>query len=214
MSKNTSPARGIFITFEGGEGGGKSTQVRRLAEELTVAGRDVVITREPGGTPYAEAIRKVLLSPESPGDALTEALLFAAARRDHVRALIEPALAAGKVVLCDRFTDSTRAYQGGRLPDATIEGIISLATAGLTPDLTLLLDISPEKGLARAKARSSATDAFEREGLKFHKEVRERFLELSEKEPLRFAVIDAAATEDAVAQEIHDAVFLHLGDRL
>lgn len=209
-----STTRGIFITFEGGEGGGKSTQVRRLAEELTAAGRDVVITREPGGTPYAEAIRKVLLSPESPGDALTEALLFAAARREHVRALIEPALAAGKVVLCDRFTDSTRAYQGGRLPEATIEGIIALATAGLTPDLTLLLDIAPEKGLARAKARSSATDAFEREGLKFHQDVRERFLELSEKEPLRVAVIDAAGSEDAVAQEIHDAVFMHLGDRL
>lgn len=206
--------RGVFITFEGGEGAGKSTQVRRLAEELTVAGHGVVITREPGGTPYAEAIRKVLLSPESPGDALTEALLFAAARREHVRALIEPALAAGKVVLCDRFTDSTRAYQGGRLPEATIAGIIALATAGLTPDLTLLLDISPEKGLARAKARSGATDAFEREGLKFHQDVRERFLELSEKDPLRIAVIDASAREDSVAQEIRDAVFMHLGDQL
>lgn len=206
--------RGIFITFEGGEGAGKSTQVRRLAEELTVAGHDVVITREPGGTPYAEAIRMVLLSPESPGDALTEALLFAAARREHIRALIEPALAAGKVVLSDRFTDSTRAYQGGRLPEATIEGIIALATAGLTPDLTLLLDIAPERGLARAKARSAAADAFEREGLKFHQDVRERFLELSEADPLRFAVVDAAGTEDSVAQDIHEAVFLHLGDRL
>lgn len=206
--------RGIFITFEGGEGAGKSTQVRRLAEELTVAGHDVVITREPGGTPYAEAIRTVLLSPESPGDALTEALLFAAARREHIRALIEPALAAGKVVLSDRFTDSTRAYQGGRLPEATIEGIIALATAGLTPDLTLLLDIAPERGLARAKARSAAADAFEREGLKFHQDVRERFLELSEADPLRFAVVDAAGTEDSVAQDIHEAVFLHLGDRL
>lgn len=208
--------RGIFITFEGGEGVGKSTQVRRLAEELTVAGRDVIITREPGGTPYAEAIRTVLLSPESPGDALTEALLFAAARREHVRALIEPALAAGKVVLCDRFTDSTRAYQGGRLPEATIEGIIALATAGLTPDLTLLLDLSPEKGLARAKARGGdgKADAFEREGLKFHADVRERFLELSEADPLRVAVVDASESVDQVAQAIHEAVFMHLGDRL
>lgn len=206
--------RGLFITFEGGEGAGKSTQVRRLAEEFTVAGREVVITREPGGTPYSEEIRKVLLAPESPGDALTEALLFAAARREHIRALIEPSLKAGKVVLCDRFTDSTRAYQGGRLPEATIEGIIALATSGLEPDLTLLLDLAPEKGLARAKARGQAVDAFEREGLKFHQDVRERFLEQSEKEPLRFAVIDAGEGEDAVAQAIHEAVALHLGDRL
>jgi dTMP kinase len=206
--------RGILISFEGGEGAGKSTQIRRMAGELLAAGRDIIVTREPGGTPYAEAIRKVLLSPEATGDALTEALLFAAARREHVRALIEPALEAGKVVLCDRFTDSTRAYQGGRLPDATIEGIIALATAGLTPDLTLLLDIAPEKGLARAKSRGETADAFEREGLKFHEDVRERFLELSEADPLRFAVIDASENEQSVAQAIQEAVFLHLGDRL
>lgn len=206
--------RGLLITFEGGEGAGKSTQVRRLAAELLVAGREVVVTREPGGTPYAEAIRTVLLSTQATGDALTEALLFAAARREHIRALIAPALEAGKVVLCDRFTDSTRAYQGGRLPEATIEGIIALATAGLTPDLTLLLDIAPEKGMARAKARGNSADAFEREGLKFHEDVRERFLELSEADPLRFAVIDASAGEDAVAQAVHEAVFMHLGDRL
>jgi dTMP kinase len=206
--------RGILITFEGGEGAGKSTQIRRMAGELLAAGRDVIVTREPGGTPYAEDIRKVLLSSAATGDALTEALLFAAARREHIRALIEPALAAGKVVLCDRFIDSTRAYQGGRLPDATIEGIIALATAGLTPDLTVLLDIAPEKGLARAKARGQGVDAFEREGLKFHEDVRERFLELSEAEPLRIAVVDAGASEDAVAQAVHEAVFLHLGDRL
>lgn len=206
--------RGLLITFEGGEGAGKSTQVRRLAAELTAAGRDVVVTREPGGTPYAEAIRAVLLSAQATGDALTEALLFAAARREHIRALIEPALAAGKVVLCDRFTDSTRAYQGGRLPEATIEGIIALASAGLTPDLTLLLDIAPEAGLARAKSRGQGTDAFEREGLQFHRDVRERFLELSEADPLRVAVVDASASEDAVMQAVHEAVMMHLGDRL
>jgi dTMP kinase len=208
--------RGVFITFEGGEGAGKSTQIRRLAAELTAAGREVIVTREPGGTPYAEAIRAVLLSAQATGDALTEALLFAAARREHIRALIEPALAAGKVVLCDRFTDSTRAYQGGRLPEATIEGIIALATSGLTPDLTLLLDIPPEAGLARARSRSAgaAADAFEREGLQFHKDVRERFLELSEVDPLRFAVVDAGASEEAVSAAIHEAVMMHLGDRL
>lgn len=206
--------RGILITFEGGEGAGKSTQIRRLAGELLAAGRDVIVTREPGGTPYAEAIRKVLLSPEATGDALTEALLFAAARREHIRALIEPALAAGKVVLCDRFIDSTRAYQGGRLPDATVEGIIALATAGLTPDLTVLLDIAPEAGLSRAKARGNASDSFEREGLEFHKAVRSHFLDLSEADPLRIAVVDGGKAEDAVAQAVQEAVFTHLGDRL
>jgi dTMP kinase len=206
--------RGILITFEGGEGAGKSTQIRRLAGELLAAGRDVIVTREPGGTPYAEGIRKVLLSPEATGDALTEALLFAAARREHIRALIEPALAAGKVVLCDRFIDSTRAYQGGRLPEATIEGIIALATAGLTPDLTVLLDVTPEVGLSRARARGQATDAYEREGVKFHADVRERFLDLSEADPLRIAVVDAGKTEDAVAHAVQEAVFTHLGDRL
>ncbi len=212
-----SDRRGIFITFEGGEGVGKSTQLRRLADDLVAAGRELVTTREPGGTPYAEAIRAVLLSPASPGDALTEALLLAAARREHMRALIAPALAAGKVVLCDRFTDSTRAYQGGRLPAATIEAIIALATNGLIPDLTLLLDLAPERGLARARARAGrggVEDAFEREGLKFHADVRERFLELSESEPLRIAVIDAGAREDEVARAIQAAVLLNLRDRL
>jgi len=206
--------RGLFITFEGGEGAGKSTQVRRLATSLEAAGHRVTITREPGGTPYAEAIRAVLLAPEAERDAMTEALLFAAARREHIRALIEPALANGTIVLCDRFADSTRAYQGGRLPDEVIEATIDLATGGLEPDLTLLLDIPPREGLARARARAAATDMFETAELSFHDDVRERFLTLSEEHPLRFAVIDARRDADHVAAEVRDALRRHLAGRI
>jgi dTMP kinase len=206
--------RGLFITFEGGEGAGKSTQIRRLAATLEKYGLEIVATREPGGTPYAEAIRAVLLSPDAENDAMTEALLFAAARREHIRARIEPALAAGKIVLCDRFADSTRAYQGGRLPDEAIETTISLATGGLVPDLTLLLDLPPTTGLARAGMRGAMEDPFERADLAFHDDVRERFLTLSEEEPLRFAVIDARGDADEVAAAVEEAVTLHLGARL
>ena len=194
--------RGLFLTFEGGEGAGKSTQIRRLAAHLEAAGHRVVVTREPGGTPLAEAIRALLLGPEASGDALTEALLFAAARREHLRALIEPALAAGGIVLCDRFTDSTRAYQGGRIAPAVLEATIALATGGLVPDLTFLLDLAPETGLARAKARSVAPDSFERADLAFHEAVRTRFLALAQAEPDRIRIIDATADEGLVAEAI------------
>lgn len=206
--------RGLFLTFEGGEGAGKSTQIRRLAADLEARGHVVVVTREPGGTPLAEAIRTLILGPGSSSDAMTQALLFAAARRENIRSLIEPALAAGKIVLCDRFTDSTRAYQGGRLSEADIEATIALATHGLEPDLTLLLDLPPETGLARARQRGGATDAFERADLQFHADVRERFLTLSEDAPLRVAVIDARADEVAVAAAIGREVEVHLGARL
>lgn len=204
----------MFLTFEGGEGAGKSTQVRRLAARLEAGGHRVIITREPGGTPFAERIRDVILIPGLIGttdDALTQALLFAAARREHIRALIEPALAAGSIVLCDRFTDSTRAYQGGRLPDAELDATIALATGGLVPDLTLLLDLPPETGLARARARSAATDTFERADLAFHTAVRARFLALAKAEPTRIAVIDAGADEAAVAAAIQQVVATRLG---
>lgn len=198
--------RGMFITFEGGEGAGKSTQIRRLAAELEGLGHRVIVTREPGGTPLAEAIRGVLLGAEGPPDAMTQALLFAAARRDHVRSLIEPALASGAVVLCDRFADSTRAYQGGTLPAATIETLIALATGGLVPDMTLLLDLPPEAGLARARQRGAAADGFERADAAFHAEVRARFLALASAEPGRIAVIDASAGEAEVAAAVAGSV--------
>jgi dTMP kinase len=202
MTDRSMNPRGLFITFEGGEGVGKSTQIRRLAASLEARGHRVVVTREPGGTPLAEAIRGVLLGAEGSPDAMTQALLFAAARRDHVRVLIEPALAAGAVVLCDRFADSTRSYQGGALPAATIETLIALATGGLVPDLTLLLDLASEEGLARARLRGGAADGFERADSAFHAEVRARFLALASAEPGRIALIDASAGEAEVAAVI------------
>ena len=206
-------ARGLFFTFEGGEGAGKSTQIRRLAAHLETLGRKVIITREPGGTPYAEAIRALLLGPEASGDAMTEALLFAAARREHIRALIGPALDAGVIVLCDRFTDSTRAYQGGRIADDVLEATIRLATGGLKPDATFLLDLPPGIGLARAQARNAAVDTFERADMTFHEAVRARFLALAKAEPDRIAVIDASAGEESVAGTIRALADIRLGGR-
>ena len=205
---------GAFITFEGGEGAGKSTQIRHLARELEAMGHRVVVTREPGGTPFAEAIRAVLLSPEASGDAMTQALLFAAARREHIRALIGPALMAGSVVLCDRFTDSTRAYQGGRMAPEAIEASIILATSGLEPNLTILLDLPPETGLARARKRAAAVDTFEKADLAFHEDVRARFLAFAKGEAGRFAVIDAVADEAIVAASILATVQDRLGEHL
>ena len=206
--------RGVFITFEGGEGAGKSTQIRRLAAALEAQGRKVIVTREPGGTPLAEAIRGLILGPGASGDALTQALLFAAARREHIRVLIEPALAAGTIVLCDRFADSTRAYQGGRLPAPALDATISLATGDLAPDLTLLLDLSPETGLVRARGRGGDADTFERADLAFHADVRARFLALAKAEPGRIAVIDAGAGEADVAGLIRRVVDARLASRV
>lgn len=201
----TAHDRGLFITFEGGEGSGKSTQIRLLAAHLEGMGHPAIITREPGGTPFAERIRDVILIPGLIGttdDAMTQALLFAAARREHIRALIEPALAAGTTVLCDRYTDSTRAYQGGRMPIDALETTLQLATGGLKPDITFLLDLPPEAGLARARARNAATDTFERADLAFHEAVRARFLALAEAEPGRIVVIDAMMDKAEVAGAI------------
>ncbi|CAN1564085.1 Tmk Thymidylate kinase [Rhabdaerophilaceae bacterium] len=200
--------RGIFITLEGGEGAGKSTQVRRLAMALEAYGLTVTQTREPGGTPLAEAIRGLILSHEAASDdGMTQALLFAAARRDHVRTVIAPALAAGHIVVCDRFADSTRAYQGGRVPDKILEQVIELATGGLKPHLTFLLDLSPESGLERARSRfTGVEDTFERSNVAFHRDVRKRFQALARAEPTRFIVIDAEQDEAYVAEAIRLAV--------
>jgi len=206
--------RGLFITFEGGEGAGKSTQIRHLARWFADHDRQTTVTREPGGTPLAEAVRGVLLGGAGTPDAVTQTLLFAAARRDNVLNVIRPAMAAGQVVLCDRFADSTRAYQGGKLPDADIEATIRLATDGLAPDLTLLLDLPPEVGLARARCRGTAADRFENDELAFHEGVRARFLALAKVEPARFAVMDGAMAEEALAAAIAAVVESRLGARI
>lgn len=200
--------RGAFITFEGGEGGGKSTQVKRLARHLEAFGATVTITREPGGSPLAEAIRGLILTHEAASDdGLTQALLFAAARRDHVLRTIRPALKQGHIVICDRFADSTRAYQGGRVRADLLETVITLGSDCLVPDMTLLLDLPPEIGLERARNRlAGVEDTFERSNLAFHKEVRQRFLALAQAEPKRFAVIDATRNESDVAEAVRAAV--------
>jgi dTMP kinase len=209
--------RGKFITFEGGEGAGKSTQIGLLADTLRRAGIDPVLTREPGGSPGAEAIRTLLLGGLDEGwDATTEALLVSAARRDHVRRKIEPALEAGRWVLCDRFADSTTAYQGfaGGTPEAELETLYRIAVGSLRPDLTLILDLPVEIGLARAASRRAGQDRFERRGADFHERLRAGFLEVARREPARCAVIDAARDVAAVHRDILQTVSSRLGAAL
>ncbi len=193
--------RGLFITFEGVEGCGKTTQIRLLAEHLRATGRSVVLTREPGGTPAAEAIRAILLDPAHEELApVTELLLYAAARAQHVHQVIRPAVSAGAVVLCDRFADSTEAYQGGgrALSRETIEILRSIATGGTAPDRTILLDLPAAEGLARTRKRGEL-DRIEGEPLAFHERVRAAFLEIAAREPQRVAVVGAAADVETVA---------------
>ncbi|MBC2886705.1 dTMP kinase [Ochrobactrum sp. CM-21-5] len=198
---------GLFITFEGGEGAGKSTQIALLAKHLRAHGFDPVITREPGGSPGAEAVRHVILSggAEAYGPAM-EALLFAAARADHIDQLIRPALKEGRVVLCDRFIDSSRAYQGvtGNLDAAYMAAIERIAIDGAVPDLTIMLDIPAEKGLSRAgKRRGSGTaDRFEKEDVTVHEARRQAFLAIARDEPGRCRVIDADRPKDEISAEI------------
>ncbi len=199
--------RGRFITFEGGEGSGKSTQIRRLATRLEGQGRIVLQTREPGGSPMGERIRGLLLDPAARLDAMTQIFLFCAARHDHVVELIEPALARGEWVLCDRFADSSRAYQGaaGEIPEDLVHTFEKAAIGETKPDLTLILDIAPEKGLARASQRrgnSDKADAFEAADLAFHERVRHGYLAQAIAEPGRCVVINADQSEEAVSAEI------------
>jgi dTMP kinase len=196
--------RGRFITFEGIEGAGKSSLQRALAEALTQQGRAVRATREPGGTALAEDIRAVVLARRTePMPPASELLLMFAARAAHVDHLIVPALARGEWVLCDRFTDASRAYQGGgRLIDAgSIETLAKLAHPDLEPDLTLLLDLPPALGLARAKNRSAVGDRFEDETLEFFARVRAHYLRLAAQAPERIKVLDATATPSALLQQ-------------
>lgn len=204
--------RGSFITLEGGEGVGKSTQIRHLLRNLRQARFEAIGTREPGGSPGAEILRKVLLSGGVAhlGPA-AEAILFAAARADHIDKKIEPALAAGTFVVCDRFADSTRAYQGarGQLDPRFLNALERVTLGDVRPDLTLILDLPAADSLARAAARrgaGEAPDRFEREDLEFHENLRAAFLAIAAAEPWRCAVIDAARAEADVAHEIFEVV--------
>ncbi len=202
---------GLFISFEGGEGAGKSTQIRRLAEGLRARGFDVVVTREPGGSPGAEAVRHVLLSGAAePFGSKMEAVLFAAARSDHVEQVIRPAVERGAVVLSDRFLDSSRVYQGvtGGLDDGFMQALERVAINGMMPDLTLILDLDPAEGLRRAAERrgDEMADRFEKETLGIHERRREAFLDIAHLEPERCVVVDAARSEDEVAGRIAAAV--------
>ena len=200
---------GRFITLEGGEGTGKSTQIRRLAVALQAKGIDVLATREPGGSPGAEEIRKLMVEGE-PGrwDAITETLLAYAARADHVARTIGPALKEGRWVISDRFSDSTYAYQGaGRgLDRETIRRIDSAVLDDFAPDLTLVLDLDVAIGLSRANARAGAENRFEKFGTEFHEKLRQAFLDIARRFPERCRVIDASGTEDEVGEAIFTAV--------
>jgi dTMP kinase len=207
--------RGKFISFEGGEGSGKSTQIRLLAERLAAAKLRAIVTREPGGSPGAEVIRHVVLS--GMGKLLgpdAETLLFAAARDDHVRTVIQPALSQGTWVLCDRFSDSTRAYQGrlGNVSPGVLNAMQRVTIGDLKPDLTIILDVPVEIGLQRAAARrgEGAADRFESEDVKFHQDLREAYRQIAAEDPSRCVLIDATAAPDAVAAQVWTALRDHL----
>ncbi|GGW45885.1 thymidylate kinase [Gemmobacter lanyuensis] len=204
---------GSFLSFEGIDGSGKSTQARRLAAALQAAGRAALLTREPGGSPGAEEIRRLVLEGEPDRwSAETELLLFTAARRDHLEKTIRPALARGEVVITDRFADSSRIYQGMTRGDlaGTVDALHALMI-GVEPDLTLLIDIDPEVGLSRAMARKGTEQRFEDMGLDMQRRMRAGFLALAAAQPARFRVIDGARPEAEVAAAVQDAVFRHLG---
>lgn len=193
---------GLFVTFEGGEGSGKTTQVARLTARLRECGVQPLVTREPGGTPLAEGIRALLLDPSREPGALAEAFLMEAARAELVATAIRPALEAGRVVLCDRYDDSTLAYQGaGRGLDlAMLAQWNRAATGGLKPDLTLLYDLAPAIGLGRRAADRGGTNRLDRETPEFHARVRAHFLRLAREEPGRFVVLDAALPPERLAE--------------
>ena len=205
------PGRGRFITFEGGEGSGKSTQIKRLAEGLNAAKLRTIVTREPGGSTGAEIIRHLVLS--GMGKLLgadAETLLFAAARDDHVRSVIEPALKQGTWVLCDRFSDSTRAYQGslGNVSPAVLNAMERVTIGDLKPDLTIILDVPVEVGMKRAAARrgTGVPDRFEAEDVDFHQKLREAYCRIASSEPERCVLIDATPEANIVAANVWSAL--------
>jgi dTMP kinase len=203
----------MFVTFEGPEGSGKSTQIARVGAWWREHGRECTVTKEPGGTPISDRIRAILLDSAAAGmDAMTELLLYAASRRQHVVEVIRPALDRGAVVFCDRYTDATLAYQGygRRLDLGRLQTLNQWATDGLAPDLTLLYDIDEEAGLARAHARNAVMTVdegrFEAEDLRFHRRVREGYLALEKAEPKRFAIVDAHGTIDEVFERTFETL--------
>jgi dTMP kinase len=207
--------RGKFISFEGGEGSGKSTQIKLLADRLAAAKLRAIVTREPGGSPGAEIIRHLVLS--GMGKLLgpdAETLLFAAARDDHVRTVIQPALNQGTWVLCDRFSDSTRAYQGrlGKVAPAVLNAMQRVTIGDLKPDLTIILDVPVEVGLKRAAARrgSGAPDRFEAEDIKFHQELRDAYRQIAAEDPNRCVLIDATPDPNVVAAQVWTVLRDHL----
>lgn len=207
--------RGCFITFEGGEGTGKSTQAAMLAQRLRSLGIDAVLTREPGGSPGAEIIRHVILSGAAkPLGAEGEAMLFAAARDDHVQTTIRPALERGAWVLCDRFADSTRVYQGiaGQVDERLIQALERITIGDLKPDLTFVLDVPADIGLARASKRrgKGIADRFEGEALEFHEKLRAAYRELAVREAERCVLIDVTAPLEKVAEQIWKMVDIRL----
>lgn len=207
MSISNSPARrtGLFITFEGGDGAGKSTQAEKLTATLQAAGRTVVRTREPGGTPVGEQLRSLVLEHGNGEiDARTEALIFAASRAAHVAQVIRPAVDRGDVVVCDRFIDSSVAYQGsGRsLGTEDVRQLNVWATEGFSPDLTVLLDVDPEQGRQRRTANQAAEDRLESEPDAFHLRIRRTFLEQARNDPARYLVLDAGRPVDELAAAI------------
>jgi dTMP kinase len=207
------PPRGRFITLEGGEGAGKSTQIARLADALRRAGLTVRTTREPGGSPAAETIRKLLVEGE-PGrwQPMTEALLHFAARKEHLETVVLPALAAGEWVISDRFADSTMAYQGygHRLGRAPIAALYQAVVGDFAPDLTLILDLPVDAGLARTGGRGHAEDRYERMDRAFHERVRTGFLEIARAEPQRCVVVDATGNLERVTALVFEAVATRL----
>ena len=202
--------KGKFITFEGADGGGKSTQVQLAAEWLRKQGYEVVTTREPGGTVLAEKVRELVLDPALPLNTTSQTLLYLAARSEHVEKVIRPALDAGKVVLCDRFSDSTLVYQGlslgkGLAELTVLRQLCSFATAGLEPDLTLVLDGRPEK-LAKRRELRGVTDRYEQQGLAFQHRLRDGFLTLAKAEPARIKVLNAEGSTEEVAEAVQKAL--------
>lgn len=197
--------RGRFLTFEGGEGSGKSTLIRAVAEGLRQRGIGLVLTREPGGTPLAETLRSMVLTPEpgaEPG-AMAQALMVNAARRDHIERLINPALAEGNWVLSDRFADSTRAYQGASGADMSeLLALEALVLGDTRPDLTFVLDAAPEALLGRRIKRGSLGDAFEDAPMAFHQDIRQRFLDIAKTDDVRYVVLDALNAPDALRDEV------------
>ena len=208
MAAETETPKGVFISFDGGDGTGKSTQINRLAEKLRIAGRNVVTTREPGGSPGADAIRALLLEGD-PGrwSSLTEALLMYASRADHLERTIIPALANGAVVISDRFADSTMAYQGlaGSLGENTVKTLHDIVVGNRDPDLTIILDLPVEHGLKRAVTRGGE-QRFESKGARYQEDVRQAFLEIARREPKRCTLVDARDDVDAVAERVFAAV--------